>query len=242
MPTSPFFNNFAASQEQQLLDDLIVESIRVYGLDMYYVPRTVNNLDKLYTTDDQSSYESAHLVEIYIKSVDGFTGDGDFLSKFGLQIRDQVVFSIARRTFDTWVGKPLNLTRPREGDLIYFPLNDKLFQIKYVNKFEMFYQLGSLQTWEVTCELFEYSNESFSTGVTNIDKIQNTLSTNILDYALRTPAGDVLVDENGNPIVNEKYNLDTILGTGANESVSNTAVDFIDWTQEDPFTEFYEER
>ena len=209
---------------------------------MWYVPRTVNNLDKLYTSDDQSSYESAHMVEVYIKSVDGFTGDGNFLSKFGLQIRDQVVFSIARRSFDSYVGKRNGLTRPREGDLIYFPLNDKLFQIKFVNKFEMFYQLGTLQTWEVTCELFEYSNEVFSTGIEAIDKIQTTLSTNVLDYALKDQSGEVITDESGNPLVTEKYDLDTILGTGANESVSNTAVDFIDWTQSDPFTEFYEER
>lgn len=228
--------------EQNLLDDLIVESIRIYGQDMWYVPRTVNNLDRLYTTDDQSSYESAHMVEVYIKSVDGFTGDGNFLSKFGLQIRDQVVFSIARRSFDSHVGKRNGLTRPREGDLIYFPLNDKLFQIKFVNKFEMFYQLGTLQTWEVTCELFEYSNEVFSTGIEAIDKIQTTLSTNVLDYALKDQSGGVITDELGNPLVTEKYDLDTILGTGANESVSNTAVDFIDWTQSDPFTEFYEER
>ena len=228
--------------EQNLLDDLIVESIRIYGLDMWYVPRTVNNLDKLYTSDDQSSYESAHMVEVYIKSVDGFAGDGNFLSKFGLQIRDQVVFSIARRSFDSYVGKRNDLSRPREGDLIYFPLNDKLFQIKFVNKFEMFYQLGTLQTWEITCELFEYSNEVFSTGIEAIDKIQTTLSTNILDYALKDQSGGVITDEVGNPLVTEKYDLDTILGTGANESVSNTAVDFIDWTQSDPFTEFYEER
>ena len=242
MATNVFFNNFKSSQEQELLDDLIVESIKIYGQDMWYVPRTVNNLDKLYTSDDQSSYESAHMVEVYIKSVDGFTGDGNFLSKFGLQIRDQVVFSIARRSFDSYVGKRNGLARPREGDLIYFPLNDKLFQIKFVNKFEMFYQLGTLQTWEVTCELFEYSNEVFSTGIEAIDKIQTTLSTNILDYALKDQSGGVITDESGNPLVTEKYDLDTILGTGANESVSNTAVDFIDWTQSDPFTEFYEER
>ena len=163
MTTNFFFNNYRQSQEQLVLEDLIVEAIRIYGEDMYYVPRVLTNLDKLYTEDDQSRYEQAFLVELYIKSVDGFSGDGNFMSKFGLEIRDQVIFSIAQRTFNKEIGAYTTLVRPREGDLIYFPLNNKCFQIKYVNKFEMFYQLGALQTWEITCELFEYADEVFDT-------------------------------------------------------------------------------
>ena len=131
----------------------------MYGEDMYYCPRVLKNYDPLYTADDSSEYDSAYLVELYIKSVDGFSGDGNFLSKFGVEIRDQVVFSIAQRVFNQEIGTQTKQIRPNEGDLIYFPLNNKCFQIKYVNKFEMFYQFGALQTWELTCELFEYSNE-----------------------------------------------------------------------------------
>ena len=95
---------------------------------MYYITRNINSLDKLYTADDQSSYTKAFLCEFYIKSVDGFSGDGNFMSKFGLEIRDQVVFSIAQRTFSNEIGAYTTLVRPNEGDLIYFPLNNKCFQ------------------------------------------------------------------------------------------------------------------
>ena len=132
--------------EQLLLENLIIESIRIYGQDMYYIPRKLNNYDNVYGADDQSSYENAYSIELYIKSVDGFSGDGDFMSKFGIEIRNQVVFSVAQRRFNEEIGEYTTQVRPNEGDLIYFPLNKKCFQIKYVNKFEMFYQLGALQT------------------------------------------------------------------------------------------------
>ena len=131
---------------------------------MYYIPRKLNNYDNVYGADDQSSYENAYSIELYIKSVDGFSGDGDFMSKFGIEIRNQVIFSVAQRRFNEEIGEYTTQVRPNEGDLIYFPLNKKCFQIKYVNKFEMFYQLGALQTWEMTCELFEYSNENLKIG------------------------------------------------------------------------------
>ena len=155
MPTNFFFNNYQSSQEQSLLENLIIESIKIYGEDMYYIPRKLNNYDEIYGADDQSSYDNAYMIEMYIKSIDGFTGDGSFMSKFGLEIRDRVVFSMAQRIFNEEVGTFTSQLRPNEGDLIYFPLNKKCFQIKFVQKYEMFYQLGALQTWEVTCELFE---------------------------------------------------------------------------------------
>ena len=159
------------------------------------------------------------------------------MSKFGLEIRDQVVFSIAQRTFAGEIGAYTAMTRPLEGDLIYFPLNNKCFQIKYVNKFEMFYQLGALQTWELTCELFEYSNEVFDTGIPEIDRIQKQFSSNILDYTIRNEQGQYLTDEEGNYLTMEQYNVDTIFGTGANETIQGEASPYIDWSTTDPFSE-----
>lgn len=237
MATNFYFNNFRQSQEQLLLESLIIESIRIYGEDMYYMPRNIGNFDKLYTADDQSSYTKAFLVELYIKSVDGFTGDGNFMSKFGLEIRDQVTFSIAQRVFNNEIGSYTSQHRPNEGDLIYFPLNNKCFQIKYVNKFEMFYQLGALQTWELVCELFEYSNEQINTGIPEIDIIQTRLSTNILDRAIMDEDGYYLMDEEENYIVEESYNVEAIIGTGANDTSHREALDFIDFSITDPFSE-----
>jgi len=237
MATNFYFNNFSSFQEQLLLENLIIEAIKIYGEDMFYLPRNINNLDKVYTADDQSSYTLSFPIEMYIKSVDGFSGDGNFMSKFGLEIRDQVVFSVAQRVFSEEIGNQLAFTRPREGDIIYFPLNKKCFQIKYVNKQEMFYQLGALQTWEMTCELFEYSNEDFDTGIPEIDSIQTRLSTNILDRAIMDEDGYYLMDESGNYLVDETYDLENIIGTGANESIQTETDDFVDFSVYDPFSE-----
>jgi hypothetical protein len=244
MATNFYFNNFSASNEQGLYEDLIIESIRIYGEDMMYIPRVLGNYDKLMGADDSSQYNQAIMVELYIKSIDGFSGDGNFMSKFGLQIRDQVVFSIAQRTFNQEVAIITDQVRPNEGDLIYFPLNRKCFQIKYVNKFEMFYQFGALQTWELTCELFEYSNEQFNTGIPEIDILQSKFSTNILDYALMDENGDYLQDQDEAYLVTESYDLSTINPAEDNEVIQSGSDnfdigsdDFIDFTETDPFSE-----
>ena len=223
---------------------MIIEAIRIYGEDMYYVPRTLNSYDSLLGEDARSSYGRGILVEMYIKSVDGFTGDGNFMSKFGLQIRDQVVFSISQRVFSMDVGSSTQLLRPNEGDLVFFPLNNKCFQIKYVKKQEMFYPMGTLPTWELTCELFEYSNEVMDTGISEIDNLQNQYSTNIYDWALLDESGNVLTDQSGNIIVVESYNLSTLNPAADNDAIQfggeNFTIgsdDFIDFTEKNPFAE-----
>jgi len=242
--TNFYFNNFSSTGEQNLYEDLIIESIKIYGEDMYYIPRVITNYDKLLGEDASSQYNHAIMVELYIKSVDGFTGDGNFMSKFGLQIRDQVVFSIAQRTFNQEVAIVTDQVRPNEGDLIYFPLNRKCFQIKFVNKFEMFYQFGALQTFELTCELFEYSNEQFNTGIAEIDAIQQNYSVNILDYVIMDEEGVNLTDEDSNYLVVEGYKPETINPASENDTIQQGtdnfplgSDDFIDFTEKDPFSE-----
>ena len=237
MASSFFFNNFKSSQEQLLIENLIIEAIKIYGEDVYYIPRNINNLDKLYYTDDQSSYNHAILIEMYIKSVDGFAGDGNFMSKFGLEIRDQVVFSVAQRVFNEEVSAYTTNIRPNEGDLVYFPLNRKCFQVKFVNKFEMFYQLGGLQTWELTCELFEYSNEIFNTGIAEIDAIQVKFDTNIISWSVLTETGEALLTEDGDYLVSEKYDLEVIDPTTENKTIQDESNEFIDFSESDPFSE-----
>jgi hypothetical protein len=235
--TNFFFNNFQSSQEQLLLENLIIESIKIYGQDMYYIPRTLNNYDEVYGADDQSSYDNAYPIEMYIKSIDGFSGDGSFMSKFGIEIRDQIVFSMAQRIFAEEVGTYTTQVRPNEGDLIYFPLNKKCFIIRYVNKFEMFYQLGSLQTWEVTCELFEYSNESLNTGIPEIDVLQKQYSINQYDWVIKTEDADFLTDENGNIIVLEGSSTDDLVLGADNDWIQQESDQFVDFSAVDPFSE-----
>ena len=172
MPTNTYFRNFDARNEQELLHSLVTESIQIYGHDVNYIPRTLVNEDKILGEDSISEYKDAYSIEMYIKSVDGFEGEGDLVSKFGLEIRDQIVFSVARRAFE---GLDIGV-RPKEGDLIYFPLTEKLFQIMFVEHETPFYQTGALPTFDLTCELFTYSDEKIDTGIEELDVIEQKQS------------------------------------------------------------------
>jgi hypothetical protein len=172
MPTNSYFRNFDAKNEQELLHSLVSEAIQIYGHDVSYIPRTLVNEDTILGEDSISEYKDAHSVEMFIKSVDGFEGEGDLISKFGLEVRDQIVFSLARRA---WEGLDIG-TRPKEGDLIYFPLTEKLFQIMFVEHETPFYQTGALPTFDLTCELFTYSDEKIDTGIEEVDVIEQKQS------------------------------------------------------------------
>ena len=141
MPTNFYFNNFGSSQEQNLIEDLVIESIKIYGHEVWYCPRTIDNEEKIFKEDELASFNNAYSIEMYIKNVEGFEGEGDFLSKFGLQIRDRITFTVARRTFaDEVTGG----TRPKEGDMIFFPLTSKGYVVRFVEHEAIFYQMGSL--------------------------------------------------------------------------------------------------
>jgi hypothetical protein len=176
---------------------------------------------------------------MYIKSVDGFQGDGDFLSKFNLEIRDSVVFTVARKTYMDEVATTEGTVRPNEGDLIYFPLNKKIFQVKFVEHESMFYQLGSLPVFDLTCELFEYSGEVLNTGIKNIDDLQQLYSPATSTYAILTqdPNPYSLTDEDGFKLVNESYNVSNFDVMSDNEQLETEADGFIDFSVRDPFSE-----
>ncbi len=172
MPTNSYFRTFDARNDQELLHSIVSESIQVTGYDVNYIPRTLVNEDTILGEDSISEYKDAYSVEMYIKSVDGFEGEGDLVSKFGLEVRDQIIFSMSRRA---WEGLDIG-TRPKEGDLIYFGLTNKLFQIMFVEHETPFYQNGALPTFDLTCELFTYSEEALDTGVDEIDVIEKKQS------------------------------------------------------------------
>jgi len=247
MPTTNlYFNNHAFTQEQNLIEDLIIESIKIYGVEVYYMPRTLVKEDMLFGEDTLSKFEGAYPVEMYIKSVDGFTGDGDFLSKFGLEIRDEMVLTVARRRFGEEINPedttPVNeadgIARPSEGDLIYFPLNGKVFEIKFVEHEAIFYQMGSLQTFDLTLELFEYSHEQINTGITDIDAIEDRYSGDKNFVEILTEASDSIVFEDGSNLINESYRIEDTDASANNEFFGqSTNIDFIDFTEKNPFSE-----
>lgn len=178
----------------------MLESIKIYGHDMWYCPRTLVAKDDIYGEDTISEYNSAYLIDLYIKNVDSYEGDGTFLSKFNLEIRDQMTLTVSFRNFMNEVGSIATIDRPREGDLIYIPMLDRLFIIKYVSKNAVFYQMGSIQMYDLVCEMFEYSSEKLNTGIEAIDSIEKDLSLNASDYSLLTQDGFIITDQDGYPL------------------------------------------
>jgi hypothetical protein len=165
MPVNQYFNTINFTQEQNLLENLVIESIQIHGQDFIYVPRSIVKEDTIFNEDVLSEFTETHTVEMHIESADGFEGEGDMLSKFGLEVRDQIVTSVSVSRFASITGKP----KPLVGDLIYHPISDAVFAIKFVEDEEPFYQLGKNYVYRITSELFVYSQENISTGVVELD-------------------------------------------------------------------------
>ena len=166
MPTNVYFNH-AVNTEQHLYEDLVVESLRFYGHDVLYLPRQIIEEDTIFTEDVQSRYGDAYSVEMYLENTEGFEGEGDLVSKFGVQIQEEASFIISLRTWERFISLDSNLAtslRPNEGDLIYFPLSGSMFEIRFVEDQDPFFQLGKLFVFKLKCSLFEYSGEDFDTG------------------------------------------------------------------------------
>lgn len=183
MPTSLFHDNIAATSEQNLIEDLVMEAIMIHGVDMYYMPREQYNEDPIYGEDPGARFSKAFSIEMYVKTYDGFQGQGDIFSKMGYEIKDELTITVSRRRFEQEIGSPTGLIRPREGDLVYLPLNKAIFEIKFVEHEANFYQVGGLYFYELTCHKFEYSSEVIDTDVTDIDHQANAQSMDLLSIA-----------------------------------------------------------
>lgn len=279
MATNVYFNNFAYGREQDLVEDLTIEAIKIYGHNVKYMPRTLVNVDQLFGEDVLSKFDEAINVEMYIKNVEGFEGEGDLLSRFGLEIRDQITFTVARKRFDQAITSPKILTevgynlihesgdnnapsrqfltgakdtesfmlegsdylntinRPQEGDLIYFPMVGKIFEIKFVEHEQIFYQTGRLQTYDVRCELFEYSSERLDTGNTAIDAIETTYSLDTLGYQFTLEDGTGVAQlEDGGTLLQE-YTIETTDSSANNQFFQTQADNILDFSEVNPFGE-----
>lgn len=161
--------------EQLLYEDLIVEAMKIYGHDLYYMPRDLVAVDAVFKEDPVSNFNSSYRVEMYVENLDGFDGEGDLFSKFGVEIRDSVTLVLSKRRWNQTVKKydnEITSSRPIEGDLVYAPFAKKLFQIMHVEHEQPFYQLNNLPIFKLRCELFEYTDENFDTGIEDIDQIE----------------------------------------------------------------------
>jgi hypothetical protein len=184
MPTNVYFDT-GTTREQHLYEDLIIEQLRIYGQDVYYIPRNLVSEDKVFGEDSLSKFEDAYLIEMYIDNVDGYEGEKELMSKFGLDIQDDATFTVSRRRWEQFVSVDNNLivsSRPNEGDLIYWPKGSKLFEITLVDKDDPFYQVHNLPTYKLKCKTFEYASEALDTGIAEIDAIETDNSLDQLSY------------------------------------------------------------
>lgn len=179
MPRNVYFSQGAQS-EQNLVEDLTIEALKIYGFELMYIPRSMISRDMILNEDIQTQFDDAYMIEMYIENTEGFEGDGIFMSKFGLQIREQATFVVARRQWEKLVGLWNNgiiSNRPAEGDLLYFPLTKSFFEIKFVDHQKPFYQLTNVPVYKLQCELFEYNNEAVDTGDSRVDALELQFST-----------------------------------------------------------------
>ena len=273
MATNKYFRPFTFGREQDTAEDLIIESIKIYGLDVKYMPRTIVGPDALLGEDPLSKFEDAIDIEMYIKNTQQFEGEGDFLSKFNLEIRDQITFVMARKRWEqvsnekmlTEVGYNIQLEdastttwgnsialrlenggtegyqttspRPFEGDFVYFPLNNKLYEIKFVEHENIFYQHGKLYTYELTCELVDRMGAiDLNTGNTAIDSIESRYSQDILIYQVQNEDGTNILSEDGGYMLQE-YRVETQNVTANNEVFFTGSIDYLDFSERNPFSE-----
>jgi hypothetical protein len=273
MATNKYFRPFTYGREQDTAEDLIIESIKIYGLDVKYMPRTIVGPDALLGEDPLSKFEDAIDIEMYIKNTQQFEGEGDFLSKFNLEIRDQITFVMARKRWEqvsnekllTEVGYNIQLEngsttawgvstalrlenggtegyqttspRPFEGDFVYFPLNNKLYEIKFVEHENIFYQHGKLYTYELTCELVDRMGAiDINTGNTAIDSIESRYSQDILIYQVQNEDGTNILAEDGGYMLQE-YRIETQNKTANNEVFFTGSIDYLDFSERNPFSE-----
>ena len=188
MPTNVYFDT-GTRPEQNLYEDLIIEQLRIYGQDVYYIPRKLAGTDAIFQEDIGSSFEDAYLIEMYIDNIDGYEGEKELMSKFGLDIQDDATFTVARRRWEQFISIDNNIvesSRPNEGDLVFWPKGNKLFEITFVDKDDPFYQVHNLPTYKLKCKTFEYGSEALDTGISSIDTIEDDYSLDQLSHQMTT--------------------------------------------------------
>lgn len=214
MASNPYYNFFNNKPEQDLIEDLSVESLRQFAHDVYYLPRTIDVKDEILTEPIVQTFDKALSADVYVKSWDSFEGQGQLLAKFGLEIREQMTLIMSKRTYEQYIKPITGKERPWEGDCIYIPMLKTVYQIKYANSTNAsFYVLGKNYAWEIVCEILEFNNEQFATGVEEID-------------ALNPP-----FEHADDP----DYDLNNYDRTAQNDKIQEESNKIIDWSERNPF-------
>jgi hypothetical protein len=241
MPTNFYFqsgSSIGTIGEQRLIEDLIIESIQIYGQDVYYLPRIAFREDGILGEDTLNYFNQAYPIEMYLNNVQGWEGDGEIFSKFGITVTDRATFVVAKRRWEDAIGSQVEAlplpVRPLEGDLLYYPKTKALFEIKFVQHLDPFMQLGKFYIYSLECELYKYSSEILDTGIEEIDALEDRFSNNMLDFSLLTENGNVLVTENGFALINEVYEVPQFSDS---EEFETEGAKILDFSIHNPFGE-----
>lgn len=250
MSISPYFTGSSKGHvsEQSLVESLQIESIKICGQDVIYIPRSLNKFDRIFGEDVLSSFDSYAEIEMWTQDFSGFSGASEILSKFGMEIQNTASFIVARKRFVETVS-PIypdsrNIAlrnRPCEGDLIYMPNTRSMFEIKFVEDEEPgFYQLNKKYVWTLRCESVNLNNEKFQTGHVEIDTYFGP-SMNRLNMAIITESGDRLLTESGGIIMSEDYSVDPeyddLRSFGDNTEIKKEFLDIMNFDEKNPFME-----
>ena len=248
-------NGIGNTNEKKLYEDLIIEGLKIYGHDVYYLPRTLVNRDLILGEDTLSKFDDSYLIEMYVETTEGLAGEQELINKFGLEIREETTFMLSKRRWTNAVDSEHTMIvegRPNEGDIIYYPLLNKFFEISFVEDQEPFFQLGNLPVYKLRARTWEYSSEKLNTGVTDIDSAEDAFSLDQLahQFMLEDGTGSLQlendsVDGTKNYLINEEYNIQTQstyadnldLDAQAGFNTEDTSDDILDFTERNPFGE-----
>ena len=255
MPTNVYFSTGTTS-EQRLYEELIIEQLKIYGQDVFYLPRKIANKDTIFGEDPASSFDDSYIIEMYVDNTDGYMGEQEIIKKFGLELRDDIKFTVSKLRWETLISNNSDLqntTRPNEGDLIYFPTTKAFFEIQFVEHEQPFYQQSALPVYKLSCTKFEYSSERIETGITEIDATEDALSTDTMNFQFNIETGTsasgsiTLESDVGdiNYLVNESFTMATqqpvdqgkAFEEEAGTTTSSTADDILDFSERNPFGE-----
>ena len=251
MPTNVYFDTGTTS-EQRLYEDLIIEQLKIYGQDVYYLPRKIANKDTIFGEDPASSFDDSYIIEMYVDNTDGYMGEQEIINKFGLELRDDIKFTVSKLRWETLISNNGDLVaeRPQEGDLDYFPTTNAFFEIQFVEHEQPFYQQSALPVYKLSCTKFEYSSERIDTGIVEIDSTEDSLSTDTMNFqfSLENETGSFVVESDIGKIeylINESFTMATqqpvdqglIFEEQAGTTTSSTSDDILDFSERNPFGE-----
>ena len=244
MPTNVYFDT-GTTAEQILYESLIIEQLSVFGQDVYYLPRKLINKDTLFGEDASSSFNDAYIIEMYLDDIEGYQGQKEMMTRFGIDMQDEATFVVSKRRFEQLISLDQNLivsTRPNEGDLIYFDKSKKLFEISFVDHDDPFYQLANLPVYKLRCRTFDYSHEDMATGVSDIDAIETTHGLDALEYQVTLESGtesgtNYLITEDGDWIVSEAYSVAEADLTSDSDWFETQGDSILDFSEMNPFGE-----